>query len=159
VASAWGSSWGRAWGNSWGSIGEVVETSSRGGVDYGRPVWEYVEKVERARERAWEAARETQAELRRSLEELIEGRPKEARAVVAEVQDKVQQAVIAMPALPGLDDLRFAFNELQELLGRLIRQRTIRQGEMRKTIEQAVRLFEAQMDDEDAMVAILMAGA
>lgn len=129
-------------------------TPSRGGADYG---WE---KVERARERAWQAAREAQAELRRSLEDLIRGRPAaEVKETVAEVRHEIEQATVALEPLPAFDGLRAAFAELQQLLAQLIRQRTLRQGEMRRALEAAMRLEAQFSDDEDAIVAILIAGA
>jgi hypothetical protein len=164
MVSSWGSSWLSAWGDSWGAVGAapvVTVRPSRGGADYRRRVPQEVPQYDdKVREKAWAAAREAEQELRRTLDDLIEGRPvREVKSAIADLQDKVQEAAIALPSLPALDDLRIAFDELQRMLAQLIRQRTIRQGEMRKALEAALRLEAQFVDDDEAMVAILMAGA
>jgi hypothetical protein len=138
---------------------DVSVTASRGGADYhGRHTWEYDEKVERARERLWRAAREARDQLRQSLTELIEGKQAACRETIATVQEKIQEAADKIIALPPLGEVRASLSELQELLSRMIRERQLAEEGMREAIALTVRMENQLADDEEAILAILMAG-
>jgi hypothetical protein len=138
---------------------DVSVTASRGGADYhGRHTWEYDEKVERARERLWQAGREARDQLRKSLTELIERKPADAKETAAIAQDTLQDAAAELVGLPPLSEVRVTMSELQELLSRMIRERQLAEEGMREAIALTIRMENQLADDEEAIVAILMAG-